>query len=89
MIVKADKSKSILIINENTLEKKIDNFIHQKNIMKLNKDPTETLKKQIQKGLRKCNTIVDKRSHSKYKTYSLKTEHIHKYTSKTMNQLDP
>jgi len=29
MTVKADKSKAIVIINENTLEKKIDNFIRR------------------------------------------------------------
>jgi len=40
IIAKADKSKAIVIINENTLEKKVDNFI-QNNIKQLNKDPTD------------------------------------------------
>jgi len=47
-IVKADKSKAIVIINKNILEKKFDNFIQENHITQLNKDPTDTYQKQIQ-----------------------------------------
>jgi len=63
MIVKADKSKAIVIINENTLEKKIDDFIQENNIKQLNKDPTDMYQKQIQQALQNCNALMDKRSH--------------------------
>jgi len=63
MIVKADKSKAIVIINGNTLEKKIDNFIQENNIKQLNMDPTDMHQKQIQQVLQKCNALVDKPSH--------------------------
>ena len=76
MIVKADNSKAIVIINE--LEKKIDNFIQENNIKQLNKDPTDMYQKQIQQALQKCNALVNKQIRSKYKTYSPETEHIHK-----------
>jgi len=49
MIVKADKTKAIVIINENTLEKKIDNFIQENNIKQLNKDPTNMYKNKSNK----------------------------------------
>jgi len=62
MIVKANKSKAIVIINENTLEKKI-NFIQENNIKQLKQDPTDMYQKQIQKALKKCSALVDKRLH--------------------------
>jgi hypothetical protein len=46
-IVKADKSKAIVIIDKTTLGKKVDNFIQENNIKQLNKDPTDTYQKQI------------------------------------------
>jgi len=53
-----------MILNEKTLEKKIDYFIQENNLKKtLNKDPTETYQKPIQKALQKYNALVNKRSH--------------------------
>ena len=62
-IVKAGKSKAIVIIDEHTLEKKVDNFIQENSIKQLNKDPTDMYQKQIQQTAQKCNALVDKRSH--------------------------
>lgn len=59
-ILKADKSKAIVIINKNTLEKKVDNFIQENHI---NKDPTDTYQKQTQQTIKKCNILVDKQAH--------------------------
>jgi len=62
-IVKADKSKVIVIIDENTLEKKVNNFIQENNIKQLNKDPADKYQKQIQQTLQKCNALMEKRTH--------------------------
>ena len=59
-IVKADKSKAIVINDEYTLEKKVDNFIQENNTKQLNKDPTDKYQKQIQQTLQKCNALVEK-----------------------------
>ena len=49
-----------MIINKNTLKKKVDNFIQENRI---NKDPTDTYQKQIQHTIKKCNILVDKQAH--------------------------
>jgi uncharacterized protein (DUF885 family) len=41
-ITRADKSKSIVIINKSTLKQEVDDFIQQNHISCLNKDPTDT-----------------------------------------------
>jgi hypothetical protein len=60
IITKADKCKAMVIINENTLNHKIDDFIKENNITKLNKDPTQIYQKQIQQTIQKCNILIDK-----------------------------
>jgi len=52
-----------VIINKNTLEEKVDNFIQENHITQLNKDPTDTYQKQIQRTIQKCNIFVDKQAH--------------------------
>ena len=47
-IARADKSKSLVIINKTDMEQKIDNFILENNIKELKKDPTTTYQKQTQ-----------------------------------------
>jgi len=51
MIVNPDKSKTIVIIKENILEKKRDNFVQENNIKQLNKDSADMYEKQIQQAL--------------------------------------
>jgi len=60
---RADKSKTMVIINKNTLKQKIDNFIQENHITCLNKDPTNLYQKQIQQAIQKCNILIDKRTH--------------------------
>ena len=48
-IVRASKSKAIVIINKDNLDQKIQSFIKENNIPEMNKDPTEKFQKQIQK----------------------------------------
>jgi delta 1-pyrroline-5-carboxylate dehydrogenase len=60
---RTDKSKTMVIINKNTLKQKIYNFIQENHITCLNKDPTNLFQKQIQQAIQKCNTLIDKRTH--------------------------
>jgi len=46
-IAKADKSKAIVIIDENELKHRIGVFIQENNVIVLKKDPTELYQKQI------------------------------------------
>ena len=52
-ITKADKSKTIVVINKNTLKQKVDNFIQENHILCLYKDPTDTYQKHIQHAIQK------------------------------------
>ena len=64
-IAKADKSKAIVIIDKTTMGQKIDTFIQENNIIKLNKDPTDAYQRQIQQAMQKCKDLIDKNK-SKY-----------------------
>ena len=60
IITKPDKSKAIVIINENNLEEKVDKFIQENHIKQINKDPTDKYQKQIQQTIQKCDLLRDK-----------------------------
>jgi len=60
-------SKALVIIDRNTLIKKVDNFIQDNNIKQINKDPTEKYQRQIQQTIQRCNLLVDKQKY-KYLT---------------------
>jgi len=45
MIVKANKSKAIMVINENNLEKKTDNFIQENNKKTIKQKPHQHISK--------------------------------------------
>ena len=62
-IVKADKSKGIIIIDRNTLGEKTDNFVQDNNIKQINKDPTDKYQRQIQQTIQRCNLLVDKQKY--------------------------
>jgi hypothetical protein len=64
-IAKADKCKAIVIIDKTALGQKIDTSIQENNIMKLNKDPTDSYQRQIQQTMQKCKDLIDK-NRSKY-----------------------
>jgi hypothetical protein len=42
-VAKADKGKTIVIINRDLLLQKFDSFIQNSNMLQLNKDPTEQI----------------------------------------------
>jgi hypothetical protein len=59
-IAKADKNKAIVVISKDALDQKIMTFIQEKQITRLNKDPTECFQKQLQQTLQKCDTLIEK-----------------------------
>jgi hypothetical protein len=59
-IAKADKSKAIVIKDKTTLGQKIDTFIQENNITKLNKDTTDAYHRQIQQTMQKCKGQIDR-----------------------------
>jgi len=60
---RADKSKTMVIINKNTLKQKINTFIQENHITHLNKDPTDLYQNHIQQAIKKCNMLTDKHIH--------------------------
>jgi len=59
-VVKADKSKAIVIIKMDILSKKVDTFLKDNNMKQINKDPTEKYQRIIQQTLQKSNLIIEK-----------------------------
>jgi hypothetical protein len=59
-MAKADTSKAIVIIDKTELKQKIDTFIQENNIMRLNKDPTESYHRQLQQAVQKCEDLIEK-----------------------------
>ena len=62
-IARTDKNKSVVIINKDSLEQKIETFVEENNITRLNKDPTDSYQKQIQHALQKCDALIEKGKH--------------------------
>jgi hypothetical protein len=53
MVVKEDKGRTIIIINNEIYKQKTMNFINKNQFQTLEKDPTENYHKQIQHTLHK------------------------------------
>ena len=51
----------MVIIDKNTVKQKIDTFIHEKRITRLNSDLTYFCQKETQQATQKCDILVDKR----------------------------
>ena len=62
-IARADKNRAIVIINKNSLDQKLREFIQENGITRLNKDPTDLYQKQIQQALQKCDALIEKGKH--------------------------
>jgi len=62
-IARADKSKAIVIIKIEDLNKKVDKFIKDNNIKQTNKDPTGKYQAIIQHTLKKNNLIIEKQQY--------------------------
>jgi hypothetical protein len=57
-VAKADKGKTMVIINRDVLRQTFDNFIQNNNMLHLNKDPTEQYQKQISQVLPRINISI-------------------------------
>jgi hypothetical protein len=67
MVTKADKGKTVVIIDKNIYIQKVENFLTDNNFIQLTQDPTNKYQKQIQQSILKCNTLIDKQQ-KKYLT---------------------
>jgi hypothetical protein len=80
-ITKADNSKTMVIINKDTLKQKFNTFIQESHITCLNKDPTDCYQKQIQQAFKKYDILIDK-THTQiphqYKTSGTQTQGMRK-----------
>ena len=61
IITKADKGKTIVIINSEEYAEKIHTFLTTNNCRTLTRDPTDKCQKHILKTMQECNLIIDKR----------------------------
>jgi len=59
-IAKADKSKALVINDKTALTHKVHTFIHENDMVQLNKDPTETYQKQIQLAIQNSEELIEK-----------------------------
>ena len=59
-MAKADKGKTIVIINNTEYNKKTLDFINTNEIMKLTKDPTKTFHKKAMETIKQCQLIINK-----------------------------
>jgi len=50
----------LVIIDKTVLEQKVGKFVQENNIIKLNKDPTEAYRKQLQQAMQKCEDLIEK-----------------------------
>jgi len=66
-MIKADKSKAIVLIQIEDLKKKFKQFILDNDIQQVRKDPTGKYQKMIQQAIKK-NTLIFERQQHKYLT---------------------
>ena len=67
IVTHADKGKTIVIINTNEYDNKINQFLHDNNFHTLHKDPTNKYQKQIINIVQTSNKLIDKHN-KKYLT---------------------
>ena len=61
MTARADKGKTIVIINTDEYTEKLYTFLTENNFRTLQNDPTNEDHKHLQKTLQQCNLIINKR----------------------------
>ena len=66
-VAKADKSKSMVIIDKTLLHEKVTHFLQDNNTQQLKADPTDKYQKQILKAIQQCKLVINKKAH-KYLT---------------------
>jgi hypothetical protein len=76
-ITKADKGSTLIIMDINHYNQKIDNFIANSKCTKLNKDRTKQQQKTIRSTINTCNTIMKLSQKWKYTNMNPEALHIH------------
>jgi hypothetical protein len=58
IITRADKGKTLVILTKEEYNHKIQNFIQDNHLIKMNKNPTQQYQKIIKQTLKQCNDII-------------------------------
>ena len=61
-IMKADKSKAIVLIDKNKRHEKVTQFIQDNNIPQIKTDPTTKFQKQTQQAIQKCRQVINRKT---------------------------
>jgi hypothetical protein len=77
IVTKADKGKTLVIINQEDYDRNVNEFISNNNFTKLTCDITNKLQRSIRNKLNKCNTIIDKHNKWKYSNMNPKAQQIY------------
>jgi len=59
-VMKADKSKAIILIDKDKRHEKVMQFIHDNNIPQIKTDPTTKFQKQTQQAIQQCKQMINK-----------------------------
>jgi hypothetical protein len=60
VITKADKGKTVVIINNQELIDKVNTYVTENGLQKLPKDPTMKFQEQVKATLKTCNNVINK-----------------------------
>jgi hypothetical protein len=71
------------MINKDTLRTKVDNFIEENHMERLNKDPTDIFQKQMHQTIQKCNTLIDKQAYKYLLNIKPKAPQLNVYVKTT------
>jgi hypothetical protein len=66
-VIPTDKGKTMVILDKNTLDDKVRQFLTQNQFSRLHTHPTDKYKKHLQQILQSCNSIINKQQ-AKYLT---------------------
>ena len=61
--MKADKNKAMVLIDRKQGMDKVHRFLKDNSISTIKQDPTTKFHKQIQKTIKSCTQLVDKKKH--------------------------
>lgn len=94
-LAKADKGRTIVIIDRNTYLQKVDEFIQENQFIKINIDPSEKYHEEVQHIIHACNNLTNKHLHKYITQIKLKAPalnariKIHKETTTIETLIKP
>jgi hypothetical protein len=91
IITKADKGKTLIILNEEEYKQKVGNFIHKNQFTRINKDPTQQYQKIIKQTLIQNTNTIQKEHRWKYTNMNPTALTLHATVKlhKNITPLDP